>query len=475
MKLRKIYKQKKNIKNLLKKILLLEGCVSVSVVGSFAENKDISNIGDLDIVVISNTISKIFLKKCKSLIKKHKFQTKKKVKINNSFGPVKYNNFFFFTVHLMVYDIKGHIDHVIKSPFTCYDWERKNINLGKSLTEIYPVDKLQLIDFFNSRRAVNNHYKDIKDEVVSTYSYRFTKKGYSLEHKKIKLNKLNKLSYCKHICNHTINNFYKFVTQKNSKIKKNTLKNFLSSQNLENTFSKKINNLNDNKAQTTINNTKMFLNKFFLRLKHIKKQSNTISFIRHAKTRFNNNSFLGRKRNVSIISFKNKDKFNYDEILCSPLLRSIQTAKKFRSKKITIKNVLTEINYGDAEGLNIKQLKHLYPKMIKDWSLKKDPKFPKGENLSMVLNRVNKFIKFLSLNLKNKKSKKYLIITHNVFIRCLLGSFFRIKCSDWFKLKINHLSKFDFILLNGKIIPNIDRKTLKKVMNYKINELSSIN
>jgi hypothetical protein len=101
--------------------------------------------------------------------------------------------------------------------------------------------------------------------------------------------------------------------------------------------------------------------------------------------------------------------------------------------------------------------------MIKDWSLKKDPKFPKGENLSMVLNRVNKFIKFLSLNLKNKKFKKHLVITHNVFIRCLLGSFFRIKRSDWFKLKINHLSKFDFILLNGKIIPNIDRKTLKKL------------
>ena len=40
----------------------------------------------------------------------------------------------------------------------------------------------------------------------------------------------------------------------------------------------------------------MFLNKFFLRLKHIKKQSNTISFIRHAKTRVNNNSFLGRKQ-----------------------------------------------------------------------------------------------------------------------------------------------------------------------------------
>ena len=52
------YSHKKNIKNLLKKIISLDETVSVSVVGSFAENKNILNIGDLDLVIISNLISK---------------------------------------------------------------------------------------------------------------------------------------------------------------------------------------------------------------------------------------------------------------------------------------------------------------------------------------------------------------------------------------------------------------------------------
>ena len=102
MKSLKIYKQKKNIKNLLKNFFLIKGCISASVVGSFTENKDISNIGDLDIIVVSKSISKIFIKKCELLIKKHKFPIKKKIKINSSFGPVKYNKNLFFTVHLMV-------------------------------------------------------------------------------------------------------------------------------------------------------------------------------------------------------------------------------------------------------------------------------------------------------------------------------------------------------------------------------------
>ena len=470
MKSHKINKQKKNIKNLLKKFFLLDECISASVVGSFTENKDISNIGDLDIIVISKSISKIFINKCKLLIKKHKFKIKKKIKINSSFGPVKYNKNLFFTVHLMVYDINGHIDHVVKSPFTCYDWERKNINIGKSLTEIYTANKLQLVDFFNSRRAINNHYQDLKSQVVSTYSYVFTKKGYSLKHKKIKLNKLNKLNYSKHIREHGINNFYKFLFQKNSKIKKNNINKFLFNQNLQSNNLIKI-----NKQKSPIDNTEEFLNKLYLRLKHIKKKTNSITFIRHAKTRFNNKSFLGRKRNVGIINFKSKDKLYYDKIYCSPLLRSIQTAKKFRKKKMIIKNFLNEINYGNADGLNIKQLNKLYPKIVKDWILKKDPRFPNGENLSMVLNRVTKFLKYISIDLKNQKSKKYLIITHNVFLRCLIGSFFNIKRSDWFKLKIDHLSKFDFIFFNNKIIPNINRKILKKVMGYKINEFSSSN
>ena len=42
----------------------------------------------------------------------------------------------------MYYDIEAHKNHVIESPFTCYDWERSKSYIGKSLREIYPVGKI---------------------------------------------------------------------------------------------------------------------------------------------------------------------------------------------------------------------------------------------------------------------------------------------------------------------------------------------
>ena len=161
MKLYKINSQKKNIKALLKKINSLKNTETACVVGSFAENKNIFDIGDLDIVVITKLINIKFINECKSIIRKHNFKIKKKLKINDTFGPVKYNKNIFFTVHLMIYDIFGHINHSIKSPFTCFDWERKNMYSGKKLSDIYSVNNLQLDDFFYSRRSIINHYNDL--------------------------------------------------------------------------------------------------------------------------------------------------------------------------------------------------------------------------------------------------------------------------------------------------------------------------
>ena len=474
MKLYKINSQKKNIRALLKKINSLKNTETASVVGSFAENKNIFDIGDLDIVVITKLINIKFINECKSIIRKHNFKIKKKLKINDTFGPVKYNKNIFFTVHLMIYDIFGHINHSIKSPFTCFDWERKNMYSGKKLSDIYSVNNLQLDDFFYSRRSIINHYNDLKREKISTYSYKFTKKNYSFIYKKVKLNPANRINYCKHIYQHTINNFYKFWFQKNVKLNKSSKKKFWKKIKFSEELCNKVEYLLNKKDPKVINSLKVFLDSFFLQLKKIRSTSVQIIFIRHAKTSLNNNTFLS-KRNVGIINFNNKLKKSFDEIFSSPLKRSIQTAKKFKSKKITIDKLLKEINYGDAEGFDINQLKKTYPRIIKNWNLKKDSKFPNGENNSMVALRVKKFIKNLISKVKNNKSKKYLVVTHNVFLRSLIGGYFQIHKSEWHKLKIHHLEKFNFILLNGKLISNINRKTLKKVLNFKTNEPSSIN
>lgn len=465
--------QKKNIKTLINKIYNIEECISVNVVGSFTENIDLNKIGDLDIVIISEKISKNFINKCKSKLKKHKFPTQKKIKINDTFGPLKYDKEKYLVIHLMVYDVNGHVSHVTKSPFTCFDWERKNIHVGKSLKQIYSANTLQLKDFFNSRRAAINHLNDIKNGVISTYSYKFNRTNYKFVNHKIKLNKLNKKNYCKHIIKHNLANFGKLYFQENLQIKSSDLKKIKIKSNIKEYYKF---NFNKEKLDFVNKETKLFLYKFFALLKEIKLSTNKIIFMRHAKTKLNNKGiFLGRKIDIGIINFKNNDKKIYDKIFFSPLKRSKNTAKKFITKKVEISSYLNEIDYGLSEGLTYNQLKIQNPKMIKHWSLFKDPRFANGENLQDVSKRVNKFIKKIENELFNKKNQKYLIVTHNVFLRCLLGRYLKIDKKEWFKLNINHLEKLEFITIKNKIIPNIDRKKLFKILKYKINEVSSIN
>ena len=59
------------------------------------------------------------------------------------------------------------------------------------------------------------------------------------------------------------------------------------------------------------------------------------------------------------------------------------------------------------------------------------------------------------------KFKRSCIVTHNVFIRCLIGESFNIDKKDWFKINIPHLLPLEFVVLNNRLYPNISRSNLK--------------
>lgn len=120
---------------------------------------------------------------------------------------------------------------------------------------------------------------------------------------------------------------------------------------------------------------------------------------------------------------------------------------------------LIEIDYGKAEGLNVRQVKKKFPKLINSWNNEKDVKFPEGESYSQVNNRMNSFLR----GLKKKKWDNLCIITHNVVLRCLIGGSFNLPIKLWHKIKIPYLMSLEFLLINNRIIPNIERKKLKKI------------
>ena len=118
----------------------------------------------------------------------------------------------------MIYDIDSHIDHVTSSPFTCYDWERSKLYRGIPLKKIYPVNYLQLRDFFTVRRNSKEYLKDLSRNRISIRKYFFTKKRVRISKKYIKIDERNRGEFVYHIINFLIINLNKFLDGKNIKL-----------------------------------------------------------------------------------------------------------------------------------------------------------------------------------------------------------------------------------------------------------------
>ena len=441
--------------------------LSVTLTGSYSEHFDPLKAGDIDIVIICKKLNKKYFNECISIIKKNKkkyFGEKYELIINSSFGPIKFYKKNTIVFHLMIYDLKSHINHTINSPFTCYDWERSKVYVGKSLKELSPVYNLQLRDFSEARRNTQEYLKDLSKNRISYREYNFKNRKIELIKKYFKIDQLNKRDFIYHIIKFLLNNYIKYENQRNLKIsRKEIQKKFLKIVKNKYDLSKfnKLILLKTKKENTSIQESKKlairFLNKFN---QYIKKQKtiNNIYFSRHKKTNVKKNIFLGQKLNPNIVEKKNNNEFRkikFDRCFSSPSLRCSETAKIVaRNKKIITNNLLKEIDYGNAEGLNLKELNQKYPEIIKSWKKALDPRFPKGESLKDVNARLKKFI-------KNKiifKNFNYLIFTHNVVLRCLIGSIYKINKKKWYKININYFDLLEFISKNGRLISNIDRK-----------------
>lgn len=467
-------------KDIFKTINKIKDVVSVTLVGSFWENKNNTDFSDIDIVIILKKFSKVKYDQCLKKINNlqlEKYNLKHlKILINPTFGPLKFNTKNNIVFHIMMYDVKSHINHVIRSPFTCFDWERSSNYSGKSLKEIFPVGKIQLVDFFKSRRGVNSYLNDLNKNHISYQKYIFQNGFYKIIKKRFKINDIHKIEFSFHLCKFLIVNLYKFENQKNKIPNKNEIKKIFKkifNKDYSFYYNKFLNlKILKEKQNTKLNFNnlsflKKFTNNFQKYLKNYKKQE--IIFLRHGETKYNDGTFLGIGRNPSIInkktvfqklSFLKKKKFKI--VYSSNLTRSIETAETFEKiKNIKITKLLVEKNYGLAEGLNFLQFTKKYPSIIKKWNKKKDPKFPSGENDDDILKRLKVFQKLLIRNAKNSsKNSIYIIVTHNALLRCLIGNIFNIPKYLWVKIQIKHLDPLNFIIKKNKIIPNIHRVNL---------------
>ncbi len=449
-------------KNVIEKLSKIDGVISVTFVGSFESSLSINLISDIDIIVIVNRLDKVIFEQIEANISEIDSNNiglpNHDIKINMSFGPLKFNNDKTAVFHLMVYDIDGHKNHVLKSPFTCLDWQQNNSSYGENLRDIYSAHGVQIDDLLSSRRSLDGYIKDLKKKSISYRIYNFSKTLVEEEDQTFDLDDRHSKEYAYHVIKFLQKNLLKILMQKNLRIDiYDQVKQF---NNLDKKFEAHSNFLielhewkyNNNKEPTNVTSR---LSSFIKDLEHWinNLEMNELHFFRHGKTELNDGSFLGQGRDPDILEgSKINCKMRYKNVITSKLKRAINTGHLLESENYSQSSLLNEIDYGLVEGMSIADLSENFPSILHDWSLKKDPRFPEGENQADVQKRLNLFLKE---DLLNDNSA---IVTHNVFLRSLLGKTYNTELSKWYNFNPIHLENHKYFKNNNTLIPNFTKK-----------------
>jgi len=471
-------KIKQRIKNAIYSSLTsIHGVFSITIVGSFIDRDDLAGVSDIDTIVVCENLTELVIKQCferiASLdISKCGLQGFR-LKINPSFGPLKFDEPELAVIHLMIYDIKGHRKHVIASPFTCYDWERSDTYSGKKLQEIFPVGKLQPRDFVEARRGLGHYLDDLDNGVISIRNYEFTngcvsevKSVYSLDDRHIG-------EYAYHIVRNLVQNGLKLMSGENK---------FYSSGKLERSIEilmddeasghlKRFQHLSKLKKERstvypewTLSWVYSFIKGFQESFINHLENAPTIYFMRHAQTVLNDSTFLGQGRDPGIINLEQNaisELTEVETVYSSPARRCIETAELlFPQFAVNKDKRLHEINYSSAEGMTFKNFKGRHLDIVNAWSNGEDPHFPNGgENTSDVSCRIQNLVDELC----GKSVGATIVITHNVVLRCLVGQAHGVPPKDWHLLSIPYAEVLEFKVLDGKIVPNIKRSLLGEI------------
>lgn len=128
-------------------------------------------------------------------------------------------------------------------------------------------------------------------------------------------------------------------------------------------------------------------------------------------------------------------------VYASNLSRARVTAEIIASRHnldITTLAELNEINFGWIEGLTFEEISQRYPEMaevLNQWRAR--PKFPGGESLDELNNRVQKFLKRLQ---KHKPEETILIAAHGGTLRVMICNLLEIALEHWRQIQVDWAS-----------------------------------
>jgi len=447
---------------------------SVTLAGSFAAGVGLEGIADLDTIVVVdsldearfNELQDAFRDEIEPIVSDRLFT----LRINPTLGPLKFNEPRTAVLHLMVYTTEGHREHVVKSPFTCLDWQRSPLWHKSDLKSIYPVFGLQPHHFISARRGARDYLGDLAEDAVSYRALEFHRDGVrEVVHKK-PMNTRDRHEFAYHVMRFLMQNFLKLVTRENEVQDGDALLTayFARFPQGAETFGPTFRELARRKQACEFkppmphlfDRVSGFVTAFEEQFREeFERRAVRHLVFRHAPTELNDLSgeatiFQGRlDPELPVVE---SDEFRHEltplaeavqrnrprRVYASPLRRATESVEhvgayvpQFPDARVDWR--LIEIDYGDCEWLTVALARERFPELFAAWERGEDPHFPGGgENTADVWGRLWDFAQ----QRWAPGGEPTLVCTHNVVLRCLVGHLLAVPRKEWYRLRIPHLA-----------------------------------
>lgn len=176
----------------------------------------------------------------------------------------------------------------------------------------------------------------------------------------------------------------------------------------------------------------------------------TLFLVRHGETQWN---ILGKFQGCKDIDLSQEGIFqanllrervenSFDYIYTSPLKRAKDTANIICSNmniKPETELALREINFGEWEGLTIKEIKELYPENFMRWRTDEAVGPICGGDLSLKMASIRAKEAILRI-IKEHKDKRIMIVCHGGIIKAALIGLFDLKMTMYHKIALGNTS-----------------------------------
>lgn len=441
----------------------VDGICSITFVGSFVDRDDLSGVSDIDVVVVFDTLTASRFAHAVSAVRALTGEAMglpgQMVCVNTTLGPLKVDRPGQIVVHLMLYDRASHRQHVLRSPFTCLDWERSRICWGVSLADLYPAACLAPGDFLASRRGLADYIGDLEAGALSVR--RFEAAGDALVEvpDRVSLDRRHQGEYAYHIIRNLVVNLLKMRTGRNQSWDEGTLRrDWCDLPDLAEwlPFYERIRAVKiargDDFPPDTVARTRAFLDAFQASLERAIDGAFRLRLVRHGRTSLNDGTFLGNGRDPALAHPESIQPYadHFDAAFSSPLRRAVDTARALAPRhSIHVDARLTEINYGAAEGLTISGFRERFPETVQAWDRGEDAAFPGGERTADVLQRARSFLGALG-----QASGRALAVTHNVVVRVIAADLLGLDVRKAHRLPIAHLEPLDICRIGDRWLPD---------------------